>query len=135
MGRIRHNSLHGESLIDDANVVERSLEHRKVRHPYLRQHDAAVSLAAIEHLEDVHAFVGQLRKLCILCGLIIIMTLNDRSILYDLARRLFKLGWQGPLVRLYDKHHINHFSVHSLECLVANAGLAIARRVLHNAPL
>jgi 2-polyprenyl-3-methyl-5-hydroxy-6-metoxy-1,4-benzoquinol methylase len=106
-----------------------------MNHKFERRYDAIVSLAAIEHLDDVHGFVRQLRELCVPGGQVIIMTLNDRSILYAVGRMLARVGWQGPVVRLYDKHHLNHFNVRSLERLVTEEGLKVDRTLLHNAPL
>jgi 2-polyprenyl-3-methyl-5-hydroxy-6-metoxy-1,4-benzoquinol methylase len=104
-------------------------------HRFDRSYDAVVSLAAIEHVDDVRGFVSELKDLCKPGGQVIIMTLNDRSVLYAAARWLATLGWQQPVTRLYDKHHLNHFNVRSLHQLLTREGLDVKRTLMHNAPL
>jgi 2-polyprenyl-3-methyl-5-hydroxy-6-metoxy-1,4-benzoquinol methylase len=135
----RENSnylLHGIDLSSNPPVAGVATFCGDVRtHRFDRSYDALVSLAAIEHLDDVHGFVRKLRELCLPGGQIIIMTLNDRSTLYGVARWLGKLGWLQPLVRLYDKHHLNHFNARSLRRLLTDNGLSVERTLMHNAPL
>ena len=50
-------------------------------------------------------------------GIIISNTINDSSIVYIAARVIHKFGLKTPMERLYDKHHLNHFSNNSLEYL------------------
>jgi len=100
-----------------------------------RQFDAVTSLASIEHVQDVRGFVRRLYDLCAPGGLVIIMTLNDRSLLYKVARVLHRIGIEGPFKRLYDKHHINHFNVSSLRRLVKQQELSVLTTLRHNAPL
>jgi 2-polyprenyl-3-methyl-5-hydroxy-6-metoxy-1,4-benzoquinol methylase len=102
---------------------------------FAQSYDAIVSLAAIEHLDDIHGFVRRLREMCSKDGFVIIMTLNDRSVLYAIARCLASFGWKDPVTRLYDKHHINHFNVESLHRLLTDDGLKVERTLMHNAPL
>src|SRR5205823_11985748 len=61
-------------------------------------------------------------------GLVIIMMLYDRSILYKVARALHRIGIDGPFKRLYDKHHINHFNLSSLRRLVTHQELRSEER-------
>jgi SAM-dependent methyltransferase len=103
-------------------------------HRFNRQYDVVVSLAAIEHVADVHGFARRLRELCAPNGVVVVMTMNDRSVLYALARWLYAAGWQTPLDRLYDKHHVNHFNVASLARLLTSEGLIVERTIRHNAP-
>lgn len=100
-----------------------------------RRFDAVTSLASIEHVQDVRGFVRRLCELCAPGGLVVIMTLNERSILYETAKALSRIGIGGPFARLYDKHHINHFNVSSLRRLVERQGLSIVTTLRHNAPL
>src|SRR6266480_1005454 len=100
-----------------------------------RQFDAVTSLASIEHVQDARGFVRRLYDLCVPGGLVIIMTLNDRSILYKVARALHRIGIDGPFKRLYDKHHINHFNLSSLRRLVKHQELSVLTTLRHNAPL
>jgi SAM-dependent methyltransferase len=100
-----------------------------------RQYDFVVSLAVIEHVIDIQMFIRRLRSLCVHGGFVVVMTLNERSILYDVARLLHDLGYKTPCERLYSKHHLNHFNTSSLRRLVEMNNLAVLKTLLHNIPL
>jgi 2-polyprenyl-3-methyl-5-hydroxy-6-metoxy-1,4-benzoquinol methylase len=99
-----------------------------------RQFDVVVSLAVIEHVADVHGFVKKLHDLCRPNGRVIVMTINDDSILYGMARMLRYVGFTLPFNRLYSSHHIHHFTRRSLIGLLKHKGLSIETVILHNAP-
>jgi len=100
-----------------------------------RRFDVVVSLATIEHVADVGTFVEHVKRLCLPDGLVITMTLNDRSALYSSARLLARLGFSGPRDQLYSGHHLNHFNTESLRKLVEIKGLTVKQVLLHNIPL
>jgi SAM-dependent methyltransferase len=100
-----------------------------------RQFDVVVSLAVIEHLRDVRAFVTRVYGLCSLGGLVIVMTMNDRSLLYGTARLLKRIGFSLPADQLYSAHHLNHFNVTSLHRLMSLCGLQPNKTILHNIPM
>jgi 2-polyprenyl-3-methyl-5-hydroxy-6-metoxy-1,4-benzoquinol methylase len=100
-----------------------------------QQYDAVVSLAVIEHIADVKAFARRLAELTRPAGLVIVMTLNESSLLYRLARTLRSIGVTTAFDRLYSKHHIHHFTARSLEKLLTSHGLEVKERIFHNAPL
>jgi len=129
-------SLHGIDLSPAPQLAGVTIFRGDVRnYRFDQSYDALVCLATIEHLDDVHGFVRRLTELCKPSGQIIIMTLNERSVLYGAARWLSALGWKQPITRLYDKHHLNHFNVHSLRRLLVEHGVTIERTLMHNAPL
>jgi SAM-dependent methyltransferase len=101
---------------------------------YKMQYDIVITLAVIEHISDPHAYMNLLKNICTKNGLIIIMTINDRSILYHLARLLRKISINRPYKRLYEKHHINHFNHSSLKKLIELHGLMYYRIINHNIP-
>lgn len=96
--------------------------------------DAVVTLAVIEHISEPNAYTLLLKKLCSENGLIIIMTLNDRSILYQMSRLLRKIGITGPHERLYGKHHLNHFNTSSLNKLLELNHLERVSTIAHDIP-
>ena len=100
-----------------------------------RRFDAVVSLAVIEHVLDAHKFARGLSELCEPGGIVIVMTLNDRSLLYAAARLMRGLGFDGPFNRLYEKHHINHFNVSSLRRLLEANQLRQKETHYHNIPM
>lgn len=98
-------------------------------------YDVVTSLAAIEHFQDVNAFLSRLSALCRPGGLICVMTLNDSSILYIAARLLKALGIPTAFDRLYGKHHVNHFTTRSLQKLFVLHNSESIRQVTVNCPL
>jgi 2-polyprenyl-3-methyl-5-hydroxy-6-metoxy-1,4-benzoquinol methylase len=103
--------------------------------PIEEQFDAVVSLAVIEHVPDVQGFLRRLSDLCKPGGTIIVMTLNDGGLLYRTARLGKALGVSIAFDRVYDAHHLHHFTTRSLSRLIQGAGLRIDRVHHHNAPI
>jgi SAM-dependent methyltransferase len=103
--------------------------------PLERQFDAVVNLAVIEHVEDVRRFVDVLKAHCKPGGLVIIMTINDRSTLYGTARLLRRFGSATAFNRVYERHHLNHFNIASLRRLVELRGLRVEHTLRHNTPM
>lgn len=90
-----------------------------------RKFDIIVNLAVIEHIWNVSEYMSRLFSLCKDGGLIITMTVNDNSIIYLIARLLNFFGIKEPIERLYEKHHLNHFSRKSLRFLMVKTELKI----------
>ena len=88
------------------------------KHEFNNKFDLIVSLAVIEHVDDLNSFIRKIRDLLDAQGVIIIMTVNQDSIIYKLSRLLYSINIKEPFIRLYDQHHINHFSQSSLTCLL-----------------
>ena len=99
------------------------------------QFDAVVSLAVIEHVVDIRSFVARMKRVARPRGTITVMTLNEASLLYGLARTGRRLGVSLAFNRLYSRHHVHHFTRHSLRTLMEQAGCAIESDHTHNAPL
>ena len=100
-----------------------------------RHFDVLVSLAVIEHIPDVAAFARRLDQLCVPGGLVITMTVDERSLIYSAARTLNRAGYATPAKRLYSKHHLNHFTGSSLRRLLEQQGLSTVKVIRHNSPL
>jgi 2-polyprenyl-3-methyl-5-hydroxy-6-metoxy-1,4-benzoquinol methylase len=94
-----------------------------------------VSLATIEHIHDIHHFMRRLKDLSDINGYIIIMTVNEKGMLYEVARQLYRIGYRSPCERLYSKHHLNHFNVSSLARLLTMQKLSIVDTHYHEVPL
>jgi 2-polyprenyl-3-methyl-5-hydroxy-6-metoxy-1,4-benzoquinol methylase len=97
--------------------------------------DAAVSLAVIEHVVDVQAFVIRLKQLVKRGGRVTVMTLNESSLVFALARTGKRLGVSLAFDRLYSRHHLHHFTRSSLRALMEGYGFEIESEMTHNAPL
>jgi len=96
--------------------------------------DVIISLAVIEHVRNPLLFLKKLKELTRKNGKIIIMTLNEDSLIYKIARRLKLLGVSFAFERLYQSHHLNHFSRLSLTKTLDKAGFEIEGSYLHNFP-
>lgn len=103
-----------------------------LQHDFKEQFDVIVCLAVIEHLVDVRSFVRRQHELLAENGMAFIMTLNEDGILYRTARLLRRVGITSPFLRLYDPHHINHFSQASLIDLLTRDGLFEVVRVMNH---
>lgn len=98
------------------------------------QFDVVVSLAVIEHVQDVRVFAKRLAQLTRPGGLTVISTVNDSSLLFRLARGLNTVGVSVAFNRLYSKHHLNHFTPRSLGVLLQSYGMSPGEWIFHNAP-
>jgi 2-polyprenyl-3-methyl-5-hydroxy-6-metoxy-1,4-benzoquinol methylase len=97
--------------------------------------DAIVSLAVIEHVDDVHSFVARLRELTRAHAMVVTMTLNDSSLLYALARSGRAVGARIAFDRLYSKHHVHHFTPQSLRMAFQLEGFSVHTQFSHAAPI
>ena len=97
--------------------------------------DLVYSIMTIEHIDDVTLFIRKLRSFTKNQGKLTITTINEDSLLYMSAKILKKVGIKLPFNRLYDKHHINHFSINSLKKLVVLNGFSFIQTIKHNVPL
>lgn len=130
--------LHGIDLSTAAKPISGIiLQQGNVLHyDFQKKFDAIITLAVIEHLSDISSFVKRIHELLNKNGIACIMTLNENGILYRLANLLRKLGFPSVFVRLYDPHHLNHFSKESLERLLTKDNLFKVNKVInHNTVL
>jgi 2-polyprenyl-3-methyl-5-hydroxy-6-metoxy-1,4-benzoquinol methylase len=111
-------------------VFRQDVERVKIKHKM----DVVISLAVIEHVRNPLLFLKKLKKFTKKNGKIIIMTLNEDSLIYQIARRLKLFGVGFAFERLYQSHHLNHFSRLSLRKALNKAGLEIESSHLHNFP-
>ena len=96
--------------------------------------DVIVSLAVIEHVHDPVNFARILAQRCRIGGYLVIMTVNNSSLLYRIARVMHRCGVVTPAARLYSSHHLQHFTVNSLRSSLERAGLEIMSTRNHNPP-
>lgn len=94
--------------------------------------DVVCCLAVIEHVEDPQLFTKKLYDLLIPGGILVIMTDNADSLIYRISRILKKARIYSPYYRLYDYHHLHHFTNQSLKILLKKRGLDIILQKNHN---
>jgi 2-polyprenyl-3-methyl-5-hydroxy-6-metoxy-1,4-benzoquinol methylase len=101
----------------------------------LGKFDAVVSLATIEHVADANGFAARLYSLCSPGGVVFVMTLDDSSLLYRIARVARQFGMPLAFDRLYSAHHFHHFTHKSLSLLLELNGLKIRQTLRHSVPV
>ena len=116
---------------DGVTIINKSF----LNYEWESKFDMITSLATIEHIDDVNKFVTKIYEKLNSNGLVLVMTMNDDSILYRVSRLLKNYGLTKSFVRLYDKHHVNHFSHYSLKKILTSKGFSIQKVYFHNAPL
>lgn len=96
--------------------------------------DVVTCLATIEHVSDASAFARQLSALCKPSGTVVVMTVDEGSLMYGTARLARNVGVPIAFNRLYSSHHLNHFTRRSLRKVLENNGLRVDRSLTHDAP-
>jgi 2-polyprenyl-3-methyl-5-hydroxy-6-metoxy-1,4-benzoquinol methylase len=97
--------------------------------------DAVVSLLVIEHIAEVKTFTRRMGELVHPAAILVIVTINDGSILYLAARAGKAVGIPLAFNRLYSRHHLHHFTRKSLHQLMSGNGFAVEQHWDHNAPI
>ena len=65
-------------------------------------------------------------------GVIVVNTINNESLVYRVARFLSKLGFPASHDRLYDHHHLQHYTNKSLKRLLEMENLKVVKVNNHN---
>jgi 2-polyprenyl-3-methyl-5-hydroxy-6-metoxy-1,4-benzoquinol methylase len=97
--------------------------------------DVAISIANIEHLEDINEYMIKLREILVSDGIAIIYTINENSLIYTISQIMRKIGINFAAKQLYDPHHINHFNKKSLSKLAQKHDFEILLIKTFNYPL
>jgi 2-polyprenyl-3-methyl-5-hydroxy-6-metoxy-1,4-benzoquinol methylase len=97
--------------------------------------DVVVSLAVIEHVAEVGLFVRRMQQLVKPSGIVVVMTINDASLLYAAARLGRSIGVPLAFNRLYSVHHLHHFTRRSLAAMLKHDGCFVLEHWDHNAPV
>lgn len=137
----KHFSLYGIDLspVNESTKALHNITFMQgdfLTHEFPIKFDAIVSLAVIEHMQDVRAFQKHLHTLLCDNGIAYIMTVNADGFLYRLANSMKKIGFSFIFKRLYDPHHLNHFNKSSLETLLTqDNSFTVLKVINHNVPL
>lgn len=121
-----------------SNNPDSGIEYRQgdiTKLPKEDRFDVVVSLAVIEHVADPVLFASTLFDRCNPGGMVVVMTLDNDSLLYSAARLMARVGVGGPCERLYSAHHLQHFTSHSLKIALGKSGMEVIRIHHHNAPV
>lgn len=99
------------------------------------RYDAIVTMAVIEHIDNIQDFAKRLKDLVKPNGLVAVMTLDDGSLLYKVGRFFNKIGINIVYNRIYQAHHLHHFNRNSLRTLLEQEGMELVEFYGHNVPL
>jgi len=88
-----------------------------------------ISTMVMEHVPKVNIYLKHLNKITQKNAYFIILTVNTNSFLYMIANFLYKIGIKTPFVRLFDPHHLNHFSDKSLEKFLEKNNYFLINRI------
>lgn len=92
-------------------------------------------LAVIEHLEDPVLVLQKINDLLEPGGILCLMTLNNDSLFYRVARLFKRIGITVAYDRLYSQHHLQHYTNQSLKRIVETTGFDILVHRNHGYPL
>lgn len=130
-----YTNLHGLDLMKNEHESIRFYHSDFFDIEFDHQFDVVVSMMNIEHVYGVHAYLAKMRSVLKATGLCVINTIDESSFIYWLARFLKGAHIGFAVERLYDIHHVNHFSVSSLRRLCFQHGLTVLESLKSNYPL
>ena len=89
----------------------------------------------IEHFDQPKVFIDKIKKALKSKGLMVIVTIDSNTPLYVVAKLMRLFGFSLAYKRLYDPHHLNHFSKKNLLRLAKNTDLEVCFSSGINVPL
>lgn len=95
-------------------------------------YNAITSFMVIEHVIDPHLFIHKMVESLTPNGVIVVNTINNGSLIYRVARFLNNLGFTTAHDRLYNHHHLQHYTNQSLIKLLEMEGLDVLKIKNHN---
>jgi 2-polyprenyl-3-methyl-5-hydroxy-6-metoxy-1,4-benzoquinol methylase len=90
------------------------------------------SFMVIEHVIDPHVFIKKMVESLALNGVIVVNTINNGSLIYRVARLMNSLGFPTAHDRLYNHHHLQHYTNKSLTTLLEMEGVDVVKIKNHN---
>lgn len=97
--------------------------------------DVVVSTLVVEHVPSPEDYFAKLLGLTKPGGIIVVVTNDVQTPLYSVSFILRRLGFSKPFDRLFDPHHLNHFSRKALRRAATNVGLKTIYSCGHSMPL
>jgi len=94
--------------------------------------DIICNLSVIEHVDSPGLFMKKMHDSLVPDGIIFTVTINEGGLIYGIAKLLKKNGINSAYDKLYDNHHLQFFSVKSLDFLIKKCGLNNIIQKKHN---
>jgi len=133
LGKKNNIELHGIDLVEnnypDINFIKADISKVSINEKF----DVIVSFQTIEHIDNPHRFIKILKNMLKDNGIIFIDTINSGSLMNIMSEHIKKL-WRVPYERVYDHHHLNHFSKQSLRKLMKTEKFEVIEQISHNYP-
>jgi len=124
--------LFGIDLVDNMSSRIHYMKGDFMKKKFKQKFDVVVSLAVIEHVENPNAFVKRIKEILKPNGRLYLMTINNDSLMYVIARFLKKIGARTAYNRLYSHHHLQHYTNRSLKKLLTQNGFKMEFLKNHN---
>ena len=125
---------YGTETLGIPRLVSGSIDEYRPEAPF----PVVTSIYVIEHVLDPVSFLEHIHRVLAPGGIFICITVDSNSILFQLARLLYRASGgrsYGALERICEVHHLHHFNRRSLARALSRAGLEIVERFQHNLPL
>ena len=130
-----YKNLYGVDFIENNNEIINFMQADLFDYNPTIKFDVIVSNMNIEHIEDLDKYIKKIESLLNDNGVIIINTINEHSLIYLLSKFLYKLNIKFVSERLYDSHHVNHFSISSLGLLFKNYNYKTTDKIIKSYPI
>lgn len=128
-------NLTGIDLIENSDAAINFIKGDFIAYNSTEKFDVLTNFMVIEHVPDPHAFVQKISQLLHHQGLLVVNTINNNGLMYRIARWLNYFGFTAPHDRLYDHHHLQHYSTSSLKKLLDMEGFVVNKSEVHNYPM
>jgi SAM-dependent methyltransferase len=131
----RKSLLYGIDLINNAHPDIKFIKGDILAGELGMKFDVVCNFNLIEHLGSPHMLMKKINDLLLPGGIAFIVTDNDDSMVYKVARLLKKVGMSVAYNRLYSAHHLQCFANRSLKVLTGMNGFDLIMRRNHNYPV
>jgi 2-polyprenyl-3-methyl-5-hydroxy-6-metoxy-1,4-benzoquinol methylase len=129
------NNLTGVDLIENKDTSIEYMQSNILEYNPTKKFDVIVSNMNIEHIEDLDSYISKIDSLLSEDGVVILNTINEHSLIYTISKILNSLNIKFVAQRLYEPHHVNHFSINSLELLLKRFNYKVINKKIKNYPL
>ncbi len=129
------NNLTGIDLVDNSDDVINFIKSDILNYANNNKYDVIISTMNIEHILNLDGYVKKIKDFMKDDTLVIINTIDESSLIYLISKILYKLNIKFVANRLYEPHHVNHFSSASLKKLFTKFGFKQLKCISKNYPL
>lgn len=126
------NNLTGIDLIENNDTNIKYIQSDILKCKFDKKFDVIVSNMNIEHIDNLDSYISKIDSILEKDGIVIINTINEHSLIYRISKILYKFNIKFVAKRLYDYHHVNHFSVKSLELLFDRSNFKSEYKIVKN---